>query len=292
MSTKLYDGLQLKGSKADIFEIVKTISSSIEEIFNKQVPKVIAPEIYRIYDRQEERDAAKGLKGFRSTLFHRANNEWEKKQMEMGHRHTLNDPLRFNIVFGKSNKGNILAYPFHRTPQYQKALMDTDLFNDYHYQNQSEHPENLTRKEWRARGKEWDSVLTDSGSHLPSWTLTSRDIFRYGIINEIDYDLAYTQKQRLHNILTDATISAVLTKAQLEGVDIAESNLASFGFISRVSRIASDFVHSDDSEGVALPEIVTDPFVQISELPPVCQPDAATVTEIQRRVEEYYASQS
>lgn len=278
MSTKLYDGLKFKNKEKDLFTTVPIIEKVIKEEFHKEIPTIIAEEISSIIDHKATREKFDPDE----TVFFLAEKAWNERQNKFGRHSTFNDPLRFSIVFGKSNKNNILVYPFYKHSGYMEALLKTELFEDYHYQNNSDRPAEISEKDWDDRRAEWDSIMSPEGSfsQLPMWSLGgSQDIFSTALLEDYDYNEHFTQEKRLKRIL----INTVTQRIALDGFD--QSKI--YGMINDVNKIVSSFMKTDEAKLVELPPALpNEVFTTISELPPIYVPDEELVEKLIKLYEE------
>ncbi|MFI9629265.1 hypothetical protein [Streptomyces sp. NPDC052042] len=225
MSTKLYDGLRLVDPGTSLFDVVATVSAAVKKTFASEADRIVAQEVARVVDDVARESGDSGS----LSLFTTAGVHWAEQQRKLGHHSAFNDPLRFSIVFGKASSGRVLVYPFYSGDTYAGALEKTGLFTDYHYQNQSDQPEDVAVEEWRQRQEDWNAVLDEDGSFagLPMWQL-SRSIdavFDYLDRAEIDVNRFVSPDERLHRILTNA-VSAELMKASppmIRAISAAES---------------------------------------------------------------------
>ena len=170
MSTKLYDGLRLIDPSREIFELVPLLAPAIRGAFLELAEKLVAEELVHYLDGM----AGEVIEDPELPVVDAVERNWKARQQSFGAHHTLNDPLRFSMVFGRSSRGSILAYPFYREPLYRQVLDGLELFEDYHYQNQSDQPEGISEEEWGARGTEWNSLTNSEGTFgdLPGWELS------------------------------------------------------------------------------------------------------------------------
>lgn len=173
MSTKLYAGLKLKDPSTDIFELIPKIAEAIGAAFTQAAEELVASELISWIDTP----AKWPEESKRSYPIFDAERAWRKEQQDYGSHHTLNDPLRFSIVFGRSSAGNLLAYPYYSEDRYRKALKKLRIFDEYHYQNSSDRPKGISKKAWQQRSEEWDSLLSRDGTlgHLPMWEFGRSD---------------------------------------------------------------------------------------------------------------------
>lgn len=198
MSTKLYNGLRVRCENPDLFSIVSDVARVIRETHKRSARELVGNTMadFVLEPRNLENLSDDDY------LFSVVEKNWNEEQAKFGSRHALNDPLRFSIVFGLSNKGNLLAYYFSGNDRsYREALDSLGIFEDYHYQNQSDHPEEFTEEQWRARGEEWDSVLNEEGTlgDLPGWSLEGSDrpfMEAYLSSNEINLNDYASERRR------------------------------------------------------------------------------------------------
>lgn len=277
MSTKLYDGLKFKNKEEDLFTTVPIIEQAIKEEFYKEIPFVIAEEISNIIDNTTRENFDPD-----ESIFFLAEKEWNNRQNKFGRHSTFHDPLRFSIVFGKSNKNNILVYPFYKHSGYMESLLKTELFEDYHYQNNSDHPTEISEKDWDDRRAEWDSIMSPEGSfsQLPMWSLgNSQNIFSTALLEEYDYNKYFPQEKRLKRVL----INTVTQRIALDGFDKSKI----YGMIHDVNKIVSNFMKTDESKLIELPTALPHGiFTNISELPPIYVPDEELVEKLIKLYEE------
>lgn len=246
MSTKLYDGLKLKDPKTDLFEVVNTLSAAIKARFKELQVPLIVQEFAKVVDSppEDRKDEHRPLLT--------AWQNWIKQQEDFGDDHTLNDPLRFSIAFGRSNAGNILACAYYMSGDYGQVIKDTGLFEDYGYWDNTDRPEGVTEKQWGERGKEWDSVLDENLSlgSLPGWTLNSKGSMTFDLariqdlIEEgVDLDSYLTPRQRLHMKMSALPLNSPLR----------EDGSIDWGAVSRNIKTASEALKNVPEDSPLLP---------------------------------------
>ncbi|MFD9604700.1 hypothetical protein [Streptomyces sp. NPDC059970] len=185
MSIKLYDGLRMTAHAPDLFELTRMTSKRMREVFRELAVPIIARNVARVVDDAEARERDMGGR-LHDYLIYRARKLWIDEQAGLDHRLAFHDPLRFSIVFGEVDDDHStrrLAYPFAGKHAYTDALMGLEadgrpIFVDYHYQNQTDQPEEIRDEEWKRRRDDWGRLLTadDRGTdgtfgHLPGWQL-------------------------------------------------------------------------------------------------------------------------
>lgn len=249
MSTKLYDGLKLKDPTADIFELTPLIAAAIRAAFGEAARSLVGGELIAYCDAPSSwpEDTSRGYPIFD------VETAWKQQQNKLGSHHALNDPLRFSMVFGKSSAGNLLAYPYYREPIYREALEALGLFEDYHYQNQSDQPEEISEDDWAQRSAEWDSLIAPDGSFgdLPLWVLGRSmepfsELFLGAASENFDANSYGTVDRRLTRIL----VAALIQKAVEE---LKPSKETLFRLASESSRTVRRFLETPAGDSVARP---------------------------------------
>jgi len=289
MSTKLYDGLRVKNPQVELFSLVELIAEGVRTVFNREAQKLVSQELAMVFDSPKEREQ---LSAGSYLLFH-CEDRWLKHQEKLGSQHTLNDPLRFSIVFGKSFEGNVLAYPYHTTKAYGELLEGTGLFEEYGYWNNTDGPDELTEDQWRARGKEWDSIANDEGTFgdLPMWQLgNSNRPFSQVYIYARDFDpnQFLDRKQRLSSILTNELL-AIGQKTQLLSGD------ASNFYSEYLATKRAVKAHMEElGEDLELPPLLPADLFELTakELPDAYEPSEKIMRELSKRLQEELSSKS
>jgi len=282
MSTKIYGGLKLKDSSADLYEVVTTVAKAIREQFETEAFELVAKYLAAAADSKSIRDDSKAS----DYLFYQAEDEWKKRQDSFGRHHTLNDPLRFSIVFGRSSEGNILSVPYtSNIASYDRALEATGLFEEYGYWNNTDQPDGITDEQWDARGKEWESIENSEGTFgdLPTWELGgTMDVWTHVLLQKgrkEDLNVFYSQTARLENAISHALLGNLIE------ADTDKTN--PFRHVFTASRLARSFMKTDDAKELTLPEPLPDHFmVKIGDLPPLYEVAPSVVELILSKREE------
>src|SRR5699024_4651082 len=86
--------------------------------------------------------------------------EFTDEQRKTSRNLTWHDPNRFSMSLGLDPEtGQVLAIPFHRSPEYQEALQGSGMFTEYGYWNNSDQPEGVTDVQWEERKQAWKRVI-------------------------------------------------------------------------------------------------------------------------------------
>lgn len=249
MSTKLYDGLRLKDSTADIFELVPLVAYAIAGAYGEAAIELMATELVDYLD---------GIPDFsgrdpQSLPIYDLQDSWRKHQQELGSHHALNDPLRFSIVFGRAQSGTLLAYPFYRESRYRDALESLEIFEDYHYQNQSDRPDEISSAQWGQRRKDWDSVLDGRGTlgSLPSWQLSESDRpfsqLYSSSARTVDANSFSSPESRLSHILRRSLFGYAM-----EEINPAQDRV--FPLLNHCHRIVAEFLATEEGSSLKAPK--------------------------------------
>jgi len=253
MSVKLYNGLRVVDPQTDIFELTPKIAGAVRPVFEEAARKLVAEELLRLVDNSGELNPERMDRPILADL----ERDWSKRQQELGSHHYLNDPLRFSMVFGRSSKGNFLAYSYYTEPAYGEALRSLGIFEDYHYQDQTDEPDGFSRKEWKARGKEWDSLENSEGTFgdLPSWNLDrTQDPFSalyFGNrTDEFDPNSYTTPRARLKEIVTSRLFSYAREELRV-------SSAALIPLYSRTRSVVGRYLRDEEnSSALSVPELL------------------------------------
>lgn len=171
MSTKIYNGLKFISS--DILKINQQLNDfavKIEEYTNKKLSQLLATIVTTDIDActidgkipKELEDAKTGIYLY---WLHKFSKRWRDLDKDLAQRDTLVDytcsisihPLKNNVFLG------IL---FAEHDHFKNMLIDENIAIDYHYQNQTDQPENISDEEWDSRRDDWEEALKFSS--IPS----------------------------------------------------------------------------------------------------------------------------
>ncbi len=233
MSTKLYDGLKLVDPRADVLSVVPQIARVIRPVFHRLRLPLVAEQFAQVVDSPRP-EGAKDT----SMVFFTAQKKWLEHQHAYGPRHALNDPLRFSIVFGRAASGDLLAYPYTVKTAYTTALMETGLFTEYGYWNNSDKPEELTDKEWDSVRDAWASLESPEGTFgdLPMWQLSNslEETFSTSLlmddIETEELNAAVPRRSRLRSLMARSLTSDRLLQAKKDGRDPKDALTASTAY--------------------------------------------------------------
>lgn len=303
MSTKLYDGLRLTAHAPDLHTVSRLVSQRMREVFNELALPIVAEHVALVMDNVEARsNGMSGLLG--DYLVYRARQVWVDEQNKENPASVFHDPLRFSMVFGEvSDEAGTrrLAYHYAGNRAYEKALVelhtdeDRPIFADYHYQNQTDIPDDVSDEEWGQRRKDWDALLrsddpdTDGTfGHLLMWQLpdTIRSVFDQAILGyeALGLNEIVTIEQRLRRSLSIAVASR---RPLLEGFTYSD-------ILHRkrlIGQALDTYLATEEGAGMPRPlALPLDLNIRMDQLPPVfAAPDQhvdAIVELIERRPEQ------
>ncbi len=313
MSTKLYSGLRLTAHAPDIYTLTRIISKHMREVFHELAVEVIARHVQVLVDSQKARDEAiADYAGVSLQLA--AEKRWRNEQAELNRHSRLQDPLRFQIVFGETEDehGNLLrlAYPFTGRHQYVHALANLKtesgkpIFVDFHYQDQTERPEEIPEPEWEQRRTAWDQVLhsddpetDDTFGHLPGWALpeTIEGVFGTWLWLQDGIDLsAHDDRARRMRL---AVNEAAWRELGLDALSRGDDGQPDLGWLSRqvteLRQSVKTVVARPEWQDVALPKpLPSDLEVRVADLPAVYAPPAELVSAVVQHHRDGLSEQS
>jgi len=176
MSTKLYNGIKFKSN--NIKEVLDQLMS-IKKIANEIALDLLPDDRLALFIKTN--DFADKDKWFISrelvtALDSSFSNKW-----------TFIPRLHFSVVIYPTTEGDIYGYYFDTDKQEFNNLLKP-FYTDFHYQNSSDKPSDLTDEEWEFRELKWDELLKDgdkfadtglvynivNGDTLDIWELESR----------------------------------------------------------------------------------------------------------------------
>ena len=149
MSTKLYNGIKFKSN--NIKEVLDQLISV------KETAKQIA------IDSISDEDLG---------LFIGANNLLDKNHWDIARdlmeaidcnnygKWKFLPRLRFSVVVYPTAEGDIYGYYFDADKKEYNDLIEP-FYTDFHYQNSSDRPSDITEEEWDFRREKWDELLKD-----------------------------------------------------------------------------------------------------------------------------------
>lgn len=265
MSTKLYDGLKLVGDQ-DIFDTMKIITPLIEEEYEKLAKKLVTNEIINLTDNPPTTPPTHDL------IFIEAQDKWEETQQCYGDNHTLNDPLRFTIAFGKINE-KILAYPYYTKQEYGLILENTGLFEEYGYWNNHDKPKNISEKKWEERAKDWSNLLNKKGTlgNLLLWKLDSKQPFLSVLLSEDKTLETINNTERYERILQNEILKHLLEPLKIYSKEEQEKTVTQniYSTYKKAQYLAKKFLE-ETNHIIELPELKT--TLKFSELTPIQLP--------------------
>lgn len=168
MSTVIPYGAKINVPADEFFNFVKSLEAPLRKVWDEEATQMASKQLIRAYTSDTPHSVCTSAKKRWAKLL--------KKMPDLGDMF-----LSFEVVFGQSNEGNILANPFGARPLI-KRFLDLDKVEHYSFDNRAAGPEdyNLTRDGYSRREREWEDLFDqyDSFAALARWTLPrSTDIF-------------------------------------------------------------------------------------------------------------------
>jgi len=148
MSTKIYNGIKFEVK--DVFELYEKLNIFKDYAEKKLIEKYLNKRLYH--------DLKNIMKDKNLNII----NTWDISN-------ELSDFLNKNKHYGLQNKNYIQIYPHQETNTIygyyvldytiEKDLLEEDWNSDFHYQNQSDPPENIDEHEYAKRSNIWDDLF-------------------------------------------------------------------------------------------------------------------------------------
>lgn len=175
MSTVIPYGAKINVPADEFFNFVKTLEAPLREVWDEKAAQLASVQLIRAYTSDSPHSVCTSAEDRWAKLL--------KKTPDMSDMF-----LSFEVVFGQSNEGNILANPFGARPLIERFL-DLDQVEHYSFDNRAAGPEDhdLTPKQYARREREWEDLFDqyDSFAALARWTLPrNTDIFTPMILRQ------------------------------------------------------------------------------------------------------------
>ncbi len=222
MSTKIYNAYKLKesASLAQLTQILDKIRSDIEEVARKDMANKVAgriqyyKDLYKYYGEEITTKITNNhilkmldyIKADKSDnrLFWEEYPELIKELKDEPYEHTT---ATLQMIPCSEKILAIYCGPF----EYIDFVSKNEFFEDYHYQNQTDKPDDIADKEWEEREKDWDKAIGPDyipARHGLSYTLLDYDsipfysniICNQELINKAVKNAEESIKSRIHDI--------------------------------------------------------------------------------------------
>lgn len=186
MSTKLYNGIKFKSN--NIKEVLDQLMS-IKEKANEIALDLLDDESLALFisannllDKDKWEISREMIDALESSNY----NKWHFKPR-----------MYFSVVIYPTQEGDIYGYYFDSDKQEFNDLLKP-FYTDFHYQNQTDPPNDVTEEEWEFRQLKWDELLPgdkfkDSGLQYDIVTGDTLDI--WDLQDKIDLVLEKIKRQ-------------------------------------------------------------------------------------------------
>lgn len=180
MSTKIFDAYRLPSTITDPFEIVEPLRQDLLAARLHAEAQVVYRTAIDLIDRwcthhdpermrqRTKRDGTKVELWDPTWPWYSAIHQLKDDQQWEDPAHTWHDPFRCEVVLLRDPKdGRLLAKAFIADPLIREALEQhaaTHEWEDWHYQNQTDQPEEVPEDQWRERLASWDRAAGPNGS--------------------------------------------------------------------------------------------------------------------------------
>ncbi len=177
MSTKIYNAFKVVNVKKPItLNKLSEINESLKEkaftLYRQELVKIIGRRVWCIKDLYTYFGEDVTTKITDEKMLRRINQIKEGKNLEEIARCDIFDftsemkehETKFGDGFGKfkilyiPDKSNVYGMYFG-DHTYSGIIWDDEHFEDYHYQNQTDMPDGMTKQRWKTREKTWDRII-------------------------------------------------------------------------------------------------------------------------------------
>jgi hypothetical protein len=174
MSTKIYNGIKFKSK--DYYQLLQELLEVKNK--SKEVSKNLISDRDLLYfisgNKLEDKDSFFIAQEFLDAADSNNKSKW-----------TFSPNIHFSVVVYPTPEGDIYGYYFDSNKKEYNELLKP-LYTDFHYQNQSDPPTNLSEEEWDFRREKWDQLVDYkfkdtgftyefvAGGDIDLWDLESR----------------------------------------------------------------------------------------------------------------------
>jgi hypothetical protein len=128
----------------------------------------------------------------------------------------------FNVCLIPWGQHTLGLYYVENDIGYRQSLIDVG-FQDYHYQNSTDKPNDVTDSEWRQRELAWESVL-------PGWTRPIERGLSYSVVDWDDYQSAVHSKSLIQENIPSQSIRRKRVAVSLTELELTASFPTSSAF--------------------------------------------------------------
>lgn len=175
MSTKIYNGYRLKGNPSllEVHEFCLKLKNKIKPLAEKTFKRHLINEMMDVYDKNQFGiyDQAMYFVNKESNSLFWGIDKFLRSKMDHIKVSQHRDPAydyEFSISIHPHKNGSTLLMLFTERSELTKAFNKMKEVEEYHYQDQSDKPKNISDKKWEKRGNEWNDVLDGNGYGIPS----------------------------------------------------------------------------------------------------------------------------
>lgn len=163
MSTKIYNGYLLNVSFTELMPFLKKVKLSLESARTELALKIVARQVTSEVDDQFlglTRPQEISIFKFTSALLDSAVKAQKSTSLLDGR------DFSASVVLIPHQEKFLALFYDNNNPEYLKLWQELKEVQDYHYQNSTDRPEEISAKEWEKRRKDWNEALPGSG--IPS----------------------------------------------------------------------------------------------------------------------------
>jgi hypothetical protein len=147
MSTKIYNGIKFKSK--DYYQLLQELLEVKNK--SKEVSKNLISDRDLLYfisgNKLEDKDSFFIAQEFLDAADSNNKSKW-----------AFSPNIHFSVVVYPTPEGDIYGYYFDSNKKEYNELLKP-LYTDFHYQNQSDPPTNLSEEEWDFRREKWDQLV-------------------------------------------------------------------------------------------------------------------------------------
>ena len=176
MSTKIYNGLIYKGTNlVELNKLIQTSFNRCRKIAKTKYINSLTQYWVNIFDKKtintneqfhQLLGESRTSKNYDDNLLKALIDVINANRKQIITSGLRNPEFDFDLsvrLFPINNKKTLINC-FHDDVEFQQEL--ANYFDEYHYQNQSDKPDNIPTRQWNLRRKDWDKAYRNAGSSI------------------------------------------------------------------------------------------------------------------------------
>jgi hypothetical protein len=175
MSTKIYDAVISELSLEQLLENFKKEIPVVKKIVKSEYNRLLAQQSIELFDASETLTIKEAIGNAN------AKNQETLDSIKLNARVPYDLNFEYSVLLFPLENKTLMMF-FCQNIKFHRHFMSLPYVSDYHYQNSSDKPENISQEDWNKRSSDWDTVLGGNGWGRPidnglQFTFNSNDVY-------------------------------------------------------------------------------------------------------------------